>query len=104
MGFFGGPVDFLIHWPPGPVVATVQCQGLLCMLIDSQKEGHIYNGKVERSGLVVRAVTDYRVVTGSNPTKAVWKLTISFTPLCQCILEETLKAVDPFYLVSMPGK
>ena len=27
-GFFGGPVDFLIHWPPGPVVATVQCQGL----------------------------------------------------------------------------
>ena len=29
MGFLGGPVDFLIHWPPGPVVATVQCQGLL---------------------------------------------------------------------------
>ena len=28
MGFLGGPVDFLIHWPPGPVVATVQCQGL----------------------------------------------------------------------------
>ena len=27
-GFFGGPVDFLIHWPPGPVVATVQCQGV----------------------------------------------------------------------------
>ena len=27
-GFFVGPVDFLIHWPPGPVVATVQCQGL----------------------------------------------------------------------------
>ena len=49
-------------------------------------------------------VTDNRVVTGSHPTKAVWKLTISFTPLCQCILEETLKAVDPFYLVSMPGK
>ena len=23
-------MDFLIHWPPGPVVATVQCQGLLC--------------------------------------------------------------------------
>ena len=30
MGFLGGPVDFLIHWPPGPVVATVQCQGLSC--------------------------------------------------------------------------
>ena len=24
-------MDFLIHWPPGPVVATVQCQGLACM-------------------------------------------------------------------------
>ena len=23
-------MDFLIHWPPGPVVATVQCQGLSC--------------------------------------------------------------------------
>ena len=21
-------MDFLIHWPPGPVVATVQCKGL----------------------------------------------------------------------------
>ena len=32
-GFFGGPVDFLIHWPPGPVVATVQCQGLIHILM-----------------------------------------------------------------------
>ena len=24
-------MDFLIHWPPGPVVATVQCQGLNCL-------------------------------------------------------------------------
>ena len=32
MGFWGGPVDFLIHWPPGPVVATVQCQGLSCII------------------------------------------------------------------------
>ena len=32
-GFFGGPVDFLIHWPPGPVVATVQCQGLKGLLL-----------------------------------------------------------------------
>ena len=28
-------------------------------------------------------------------------LAIPFTPLCQCILEETLKAVGPFYRVSM---
>ena len=29
-------------------------------------------------------------------------LAISFTLVCQCLLEETLKAVGPFYLVSMP--
>ena len=48
--------------------------------------------------------TDNRVVAGSNPNEAVWKLfwAISFTPLCQCLSEETLKAVGPFYLVSMP--
>ena len=26
------------------------------------------------------------------------------TPPCQCLSEETLKAVGPFYLVSMPGE
>ena len=31
-------------------------------------------------------------------------LAIPLTPLCQCLLEETLKAVGPFYLVSMPWK
>ena len=31
-------------------------------------------------------------------------LAISFTPLCQCLSEETLKAVGPFYLASMPGE
>ena len=35
-------------------------------------------------------VTDNRVVAGSNPTEAVWKLAISFTPLCQCLSEQTL--------------
>ena len=29
---------------------------------------------------------------------------ISFVPLCPCLLEETLKTVGPFYLVSMTGK
>ena len=49
--------------------------------------------------------TDNRVVAGSNPAEAVWKLgQFSFTPLCQCLSEETLKAVGPFYLVSMPGE
>ena len=32
------------------------------------------------------------------------KGTISLIPLCQCLSEETLKAVGPFYLVSMPGE
>ena len=31
-------------------------------------------------------------------------LAIPFTPICQCLPEETLKAVGPFYLVSMPGE
>ena len=32
-------------------------------------------------------------------------LAISFTTLCQCLeSEDTLKAIDPFYLVSMPGE
>ena len=31
-------------------------------------------------------------------------LAIPFTPLRQCLSEETLKAVGPFYLVSMPGE
>ena len=31
-------------------------------------------------------------------------LAIPFTPPCQYLSEETLKAVGPFYLVSMPGE
>ena len=38
-----------------------------------------------------------RVGVGSNPT-------ISFTPHCQCLSEETLKAIGPFYMVSMQGE
>ena len=31
-------------------------------------------------------------------------LAIPFTPVCQCLSKATLKAVGPFYLVSMPGE
>ena len=31
-------------------------------------------------------------------------LAIPSTPLCQCLSEETLKAVGRFYLVSIPGE
>ena len=49
--------------------------------------------------------TDNRVVAGSNPAEAVWKLwQFPLSPLCQCLSEETLTAVGPFYLVSMPGE
>ena len=47
----------------------------------------------------VRALESNLVVLGSNPAAEL--LAIPFIPLCQCIPEETLKAVGPFYLVSM---
>ena len=46
-------------------------------------------------------------VDGSSPTAENFRfgtLAIPFTPLCQCISEETVKAVGPFYLMSMPGE
>ena len=56
-----------------------------------------------------RALTGDRTVNGSSPA-AVKKtfrfgtLAIPFTPPCQCLSDETLKAVGPFYLMSMPGE
>ena len=49
-------------------------------------------------------MTDDREVDGSYSTASACKLAVSFTLLCQCLSEETLKAVGPFYLVSMPGE
>ena len=44
--------------------------------------------------------TDDRVVPGSNPTEAAWKLWQFCLPhFANCLSEETLKAVGPFYLV-----
>ena len=49
--------------------------------------------------------TDNRVVARSNPTEnRLETLAISFTPLCQCLSEETLKAVGLFHVVPMPGE
>ena len=55
----------------------------------------------------VRASTGDRTVDGSSPTSVkktlrFGTLAIPFTPLCQCLSDETVKAVGPFYLVSMP--
>ena len=56
----------------------------------------------------VRASTGDRTVDGSSPTSVKTflsgTLAIPFTPLCQCLSDETVKAVGPFYLVSMPGE
>ena len=55
----------------------------------------------------VRASTDDRTIDGSTPTAGDFEfgtLAIPLTLLCQCLSDETLKAVGPFYLVSMPGE
>ena len=45
---------------------------------------------------------------GSSPTSVktfrFGTLAIPFTLLCQCLSDEAVKAVGPFYLVSMPGE
>ena len=48
--------------------------------------------------------TGDRVVLGSNPESFFGNFAIPFTLLCQCLSEETLKAVGPFYLVSVAGQ
>ena len=54
----------------------------------------------------VRASTGDRTVDGSSPTSVktfrFGTLAIPFTPRCQCLSDERVKAVGPFYLVSMP--
>ena len=50
----------------------------------------------------VRVSTGDQTFDGSSPTSVK---TFRFgTLLCQCLSDETLKAVGPFYLVSMPGE
>ena len=84
---------------------------------------------VHRAMLLSRAIiTHVRLITQAEPnvgrggrvvqrrtfrSRGPWFKTICcrfktwanlFTPLCSCLSEETLKAVGPFYLVSMPGE
>ena len=59
------------------------------------------------SGLGGRPAGD-RTVDGSSPTSVktflFGTLAIPFTPLCQFLSDETVKAVGTLYLVSMPGE
>ena len=48
--------------------------------------------------------TDNRVVAGSNPAEAIWKLWQFPLPQFASVFRKRLKAVGPFYLVSMPGE
>ena len=65
---------------------------------------------IGRSGVAewARELTGDRTVKGSSPAAVITfrfgTLAIPFTPPCQCLSDETLKAVGPFYLVSMPGE
>ena len=60
----------------------------------------------------VKASTGDRTVDGSSPTSVKTFLFgtlaipfgIPFTLLCQCLSDKAVKAVGPFYLVSMPGE
>ena len=56
-GFLAGPVDFQIHWPCGPVVSTVQCQGLHIYHCQGQGRLHIYQGQ---SGIDYSDTMHYR--------------------------------------------
>ena len=67
----------------------------------------------ERVAEWARALTGDRTVNGRRvlsryllavKTFRFGTLAIPFTPPCQCLSDETLKAVGPFYLVSMPGE
>ena len=66
--------------------------------------------RIERLSKVaewVRASTGDQTIDGSTPTAGDFEfgtLAIPLTLLCQCLSDETLKAVGPFYLVSMPGE
>ena len=55
----------------------------------------------------LRASIGDRTIDGSTPTAGDFEfgtLAIPLTLLCQCLSDETLKAVGPFHLVSMPGE
>ena len=56
----------------------------------------------------VRASTADRTFDGSSPISVKTFLFGTFGnsvyPACQCLSDETVKAVGPFYLVSMPGE
>ena len=51
-----------------------------------------------------RALTGDRTVNGSSPASLRNFGNSVYPALPECLSDETLKAVGPFYLVSMPGE
>ena len=76
------------------------CHTLLVSLSD---KWYHWSGVAAES---LRALDCDQVVLGSNPAAATSLRNFSnfVYPLCQCLSEQTLKAVGPFYLVSIPGE
>ena len=75
------------------------------MISDSQNINHRPNSKklIVAGGLERRPATGLSIVFPLRKTFRFGTLAIPFTPFCQCISEDTVKAVGPFYLVSTPG-
>ena len=66
---------------------------------------HQTNTGVGSGGRAVEHRTVNRGDGGSIPPTAISKLRQFSSPhICLCLLEETLKAGGPFYLVSRPGE
>ena len=79
---------------------------LLCDLLNLY-DNCIYGGAVAEWVRALACTGDRTVLAGFESHCGKLRfgtLAIPFTPLCQCLSEETLKAVGPFYLVSMPGE
>ena len=74
---------------------------LACLRLDSSYHFNCLWGAVVQW---LERATDNRVVAGSIPAEAVWKLCQFPLPHFASVFRKTLKAVGPFYLVSMPGE
>ena len=69
---------------------------------------HLYrNPRLTRGPSGLERMTGDQVVLGSNPAGGTLLQNFGnsvHAHFCQCLSEKTLKAVSPFYLVSMPGE
>ena len=79
----------------GPISADIVAGGHLSYIMYRHKGAQWLSGLERRTG--------DRVILGSNPAGAT-SLRNFGNSVCQCLSEETLRAVGPFYLLSMSGE